>query len=167
MESGRNLGNINDIYIDPEKRKVSGLGISRGNFLQKKNEIITADEVVVWGEDVVLLKRTDVIRDPKDVSDFEKWMPLGNKLKGQSVVTVDGSRVGELDDIFIGPKGEVVGYQITNIKPEYENIEAGYGLPRNCIPADSITSMGTDVMIVDLKHVPRKEDVSVEEDVDR
>jgi uncharacterized protein YrrD len=143
VTNGEIIGEVVDVLVDPEQRYVAALVTSKGNLFRRETQMLARDDITVIGKHVILSTRPDVVRNSEDFSTSEKWVAVSDHLRGNDVVTNDGTRVGRLQDIIIDAQGQIVGYSLSNVSV------SGPIADTKQIPASSVMSFGKDVVIVD------------------
>ncbi len=66
--TGQIIADIADVLIDPNIAQVAALVTSKGNLFDRQIEAIPSHEVQVWGEDAILVGRTDVISKVEELA---------------------------------------------------------------------------------------------------
>jgi uncharacterized protein YrrD len=145
MTNGVSIGKVVDILIDPGTTQVAALVTSRGGLLARGVgiEAIPAQEVQVWGQDAVLVNRPDVITGEDQLPDRQHWLSVVDQIKGRDVVSIDGTRIGQLNDIVLNTQGQLVAYDLAHV------LVTGPVAQSKRIPAEATRSFGRDVLIVD------------------
>jgi uncharacterized protein YrrD len=143
VTNGEIIGEVVDVLVDPQERRIAALVTSRGNLFRRETQMLANEDITVIGKHVILSNRPDVVRNSEDVAGRDHWVGVSDHLRGNDVVTSDGTRIGRLQDIIVDPHGQIVGYALSNITVE------GPIADNKQIPADSIQSFGKDVVIVD------------------
>lgn len=143
---GEKLGEVSNILIDPDTLRVSALVISQGNIFNREDLIFPADDVQVWGKDVILIKQSGAGRREEEFPGREKWLNVSDDIKGRYVVSMDGTRIGQVNDVVIGPDGRILGYDLSQVFVEGPLAES------KRIPVDATHSLGKDVLIVNAYH---------------
>jgi sporulation protein YlmC with PRC-barrel domain len=95
LVEGRVLGNVNNVYLDPETLRLTGLLISTGVLLSGQSQWIPMAKVHKIGEDIFFVNyATDAGADA----------PQGRSLTellGKPVVTRDGTKLGQVTDLAV------------------------------------------------------------------
>lgn len=149
INDGQRLGNISEVMIDPDGLRIAALVTSRGGLLNREDVAVPASAVQVWGKDVVLVSehgQTFSTDDPK----YGGWIKLSDQIKGRYVVSTDGTRVGQVDDLLIDSDGRLAGYDLSQVFLEDSPLA-----DHKRIPAEATSSFGKDVLIVDMDKVRR------------
>ncbi len=145
VTNGQIVAKAEDILIDPTTRQVAAVITSKGSLLKREPgvEVIPGDEVQVWGQDVILVKRPEVIVKKEELPGHEKWLTVSDQIKGHDVVGTDGTRIGQLNDIIIDAAGQLVGYSLARVFIE------GPVAQSKRIAARATRALGGDVLIVE------------------
>jgi uncharacterized protein YrrD len=147
ITNGEIIAKVIDVLIDPDTHRVAALVTSKGSLLKRKTEAIPGDAVQVWGQDVILVTGSDLITTADDLPNNEKWLSVSDQLKGHEVVSTDGTRLGELNDVVIDAEGRLVSYALGRVFAE----EHVAGLHQ--IAVEATQSIGQDVLIVDMARI--------------
>lgn len=100
LKEGSILGNITNIYLDTENKKISAFEF-RKNFWSEKY-FVRVDNVSYIGKEIIFIKEKDSV---EPISNFDKSSHRNLKdLRGTRVTTMAGNLLGELEDIDINPK---------------------------------------------------------------
>lgn len=156
MKEGRKVGVFEDLLITPGEFRTAALITSRGMLLNRKMEGVSAEDVRVWGHDVILVDNPGVVRPREELRGLENTVLASNVLKGHSVVSVDGKRIGVVDDFYINDRGNVDGVRLSQVFAD------GPISRMKMIPITAIRSLGPDVIIVEMDRVIYAENESSE-----
>jgi uncharacterized protein YrrD len=55
IQDGRKIGSVSDIAVNRDNLQVAAVVTSKGNIFNREVEAILAEEIRVWGEDVLLV----------------------------------------------------------------------------------------------------------------
>lgn len=142
IQNGRKIGSVSDVLIDADKLEVAGLVLSKGTLFDRETVMIPADQVQVWGQDVILVRQHDVTREQAGIPEGKRWLHADENLRGRYVVSVDGKRIGQINDISISTTGKLLAYQLSQVYIE------GPLQDSKRINVGSTHSLGEDVLIV-------------------
>lgn len=142
MDTGEKLGVVDEVLFHPEKLKVAGLAISKGGLFDRETDVFPADSVRVWGIDVILVDPAPFLSGPTQ-GDLSQWIKLSDQLQGRYVVSTDGIRIGQVNDLIIDQRGHVVAYDLAQVFIDGPLAES------KRIPVLATSSLGRDVLIVD------------------
>jgi len=140
IDAGEKLGQVDDILIDVANMQVAAIVTSLGSLMNKERRILSAADVTTWGRDAVLVKDRSALRVETDVADRDKWASTSNRLKGLSIVTTSGNRLGKVDDLVVDAGGRIVAYRVS---------EGTFGTRHRDIDAATTKSIGADAVIVE------------------
>jgi uncharacterized protein YrrD len=101
LAEGRIIGAIQKVYLNPAKKKISGMVIREAGFGGQESWI-NVNDIEMVGEDVVFIGRAGVCK-AKD--------PVGSSMKdlmGMQVTSKDGKILGSLVDLEIDDEWKVV-----------------------------------------------------------
>lgn len=146
IHNGEKIGQISDVLFNPNTLRVAALMISQGGLLNRDEEAFPADNVQVWGKDVVLVNRSNQMGVDR-VTGVDQFVKLSDQLRGRYVVSTDGERVGQIEDVLLGDRGQLVGYELSQVFVQGPLVES------KRIPVDATSSLGKDVLIVDLSKI--------------
>jgi len=149
VSDGQIIAKVTDVLIDLEARQVAVLIVSKsGLFKRGATEAIPGKEVQVWGQDVILVSRPDVVISEDQLFGREKWLSVPAQIKGRTVVGTDGTRIGELQDLVIDAQGQVIAYELARV------FVGGPVAESKRIAIELTSSLGPDVLIVDANFPP-------------
>jgi uncharacterized protein YrrD len=152
VTNGQNIASVVDFMISPEKLVLTALVTSKGGLLSRKIEAIRSADVQVWGMHAVLVKDHDVVQKEDELYDRDEWMSISEDLKSREIVTVDGTRLGTIKDILIDRQGKMLAYELSKVPKD------SYAFEGKLIPVEATQSLGTHVLVVDLKKPLEKEE---------
>jgi sporulation protein YlmC with PRC-barrel domain len=107
LAEGRILGAVQAVYLNPAKRRLSGI-LLRERGLGAQESWVDIGDIPTLGEHVLFVKGA---RDCKAKS------PVGRSLKdflGMQVATTDGKILGSLVDFAVDPKWRIVGVRLSD-----------------------------------------------------
>jgi len=145
LAEGQKLGQVDDILIDREHMRVSGVAVSKGGILDRERKIIPAGSITTWGKDALLVQDSSVLQTGAEHPERENWITPVSRLKGMSIVSTSGNRLGQIDDLLVDQEGRIAAYRVS---------EGRFGRGRE-IPSRGTKSIGVDAVIME----------TVEEDV--
>ena len=103
----------------------------------------------------IIAKVVDVLIDPnvvqvaalvtskvEELAGSGRWLNVSDQVKGHEVVSSLGTRIGELDDVVVNAKGQLVAYVLGQVFIEGPVAES------KRLPADTTQSFGQDVLTV-------------------
>jgi uncharacterized protein YrrD len=149
VTNGQAIGKVVDIMLDPAVPRVAALVTSKGGLLKFEREVeaIPGEEVQVWGQDVILVSRPDVIARLEELPGSDKWLHVSEHIKGRDVISSDGRRIGELNDVVLDREGRIIAYDLARV------LIQGPVAQTKRIAARATRSLGQDVLIVDAQEM--------------
>ncbi len=158
VTNGQIIAKVEDVMLDPGALRVAALvtsesGLGRMLKFDRKTEAIPGSEVQVWGQDVVLVSRPDVITNIEELPGSDQWVSVSEKIKGRDVISADGTRIGQLNDVVIDLQGQLVGYDLGRVFVQ------GPPAQSKRIGVEATRSLGQDVLIVDMAEIIEAEPV--------
>jgi uncharacterized protein YrrD len=138
LAEGVRVGEIKDIVFDPDRRTIAALVVSEATW-RRDAEIVPIDRVRSFGRDAVTIHNLGGLVKSRSDADLTKLLLSGVKLDGLLVMTEGGNYLGILEEIVIGPHGDMLAYEIS--AGFAEDLSRG----RCLIPADEAVTVGTDV----------------------
>lgn len=149
INDGKNLGTLDDVLIDPDSMEITALVTSQGWLPWHDLKAIPANNVRVWGEDTILVESADRIKKGKELPGTKAWLSISDDIIGRDVISLEGDKVGEINEVLMDPKGELVGFQLSQIGYALDSVlSEGPGPKPDWIPSEAVHSMGQDVLVV-------------------
>ena len=145
VSTGQKLGTVEDLLIDPPAMRVAALLLSKGSLINRDVVAVPVDDVEAWGQNAIMVNGPESALRREELADHEKWVSATDDIRGRPIITVDGTRVGQVDDLIIDRDGNVTLYEIG---------EGGMALAsrdkaKKVFPANTTQAIGQDVIIVD------------------
>ncbi len=114
LTEGRMLGRAKDVYVDDQVTQLAGLYLGSEGMLRRRAQVISSEDVVLFGIDVVLVKDSDVIAQDKDLAGVKDWLRLKD-LQGYEVHTSGGTKLATVGDIILDESGAIVGLDLSRV----------------------------------------------------
>jgi uncharacterized protein YrrD len=144
IDTGEKIGNVDDVYVDRQALRVSGLVVAKGGIFNREMMIVPAESIEKWGKDTILVNNPGAMRPAEEVSGRENWLSANEKLTGLTIISAGGDRIGQLEDLLIDDTGKITAYRVSEgMGP------AAFGTMRE-IPAHMTRALGKDVAIVEM-----------------
>lgn len=147
IRNGEKLGDISKVLFDPQSLQVVALISQQGSLLNRQELAYPAADVVIWGQDAILTKNKEPL-STDEKGKLEQYVDLSEQLEGRYVVSMDGVRVGQVNDVIIDQTGRIAYYDLSQVF-----IKGPVGQSKR-IPAEATSSLGEDVLIVDRSKFP-------------
>jgi uncharacterized protein YrrD len=141
--NGQIIGKVEDVLIDPKKRQVAAIVAFKGNLLDSTVKAIPREDVQVWGEDVILTDKPNVICKLDKLTGIDEWESASDKINGKDVLETQGQKIGVLNDVVIDSNAQVIGYDLSEVFLE------GAVADSKRIHVDTTEVFGPDALIVD------------------
>jgi uncharacterized protein YrrD len=138
LAEGLRVGEVRDVVFDPDHRTIAALVVSEATWRQDA-ELIPLEHVRSFGRDAVTMQSLAGLVKARGQPQLQKLLTSGVKLDGLLVMTEGGNYLGILDEILVGPKGEMIAYEIS--VGFAEDVNHGKCL----LPADEAVTVGHDV----------------------
>jgi uncharacterized protein YrrD len=147
IRSGEKLGDVSKVLFDPQSLRIAALISQHGSLLNRQELAFPAEDVVIWGKDAILTKNREPL-STDETSQLEAYIDLSEQLEGRYVVSTDGVRVGQINDVIIDESGRIASYALSQVF-----IKGPVGQSKR-IPVEATSSLGEDVLIVDRAKFP-------------
>jgi uncharacterized protein YrrD len=142
IQDGEKIGSVSDIIIDADKLEVAALVLSKGTLWSREVQMVPAQEVQVWGRDVILVRRHKVVNQQISHPEGQRWLYADEHIRGRYVVSVNGKRIGQISDVTISQAGKLLSYQLSQVFIDGPLSES------KTIDVNATHSLGEDVLIV-------------------
>ncbi len=146
---GKIIAKVKDLLIDPTTRTVSAILYEEGNILSRQTRLVPAGAIQVWGIDVILIASAEAVVPKEQLACHEQCLSVSDQLKGRSIVSQDGTRIGELNDVVIDSNGVIVGYDLGKVYIE------GPIAKSKRIGVEATHALGADVLVIDRALLPQ------------
>lgn len=141
--NGRIIGQVEDLLIDMKDLKIAAAVTSKGSIFGSKIEAIQRKDILVWGEEVILVRDPEVIYAQDNIDGFEEWASAADQIKGKDVLNTDGEKIAELNDVVVDSIGHIVGYDLSKVFIEGPVKES------KRIHVNATQAFGADALIID------------------
>lgn len=113
MQSGRKIGQVQDLYLDKALNKLAGLYVGSDGLLNPTPRWISAFDVAVVSQDTVLVNGNCIVtHDLDDVA--HPWLRRDD-LQGRAVDTLGGTKIGRIGDVILDDEGAIVGFSLDRV----------------------------------------------------
>ncbi len=146
LSDGKKLGEIKDILLDGEVKRVAAVFLGKEGVFTRKTLIVLQDQVRVMGEDAWLTAGSSEVQDLKQLGGGEAFV-LANDLRGRELQTARETKIGTVGDVEIDEHGYVTGFSLGKVHIQ------GPVAKRGMVPRGTVSSLGDgeSPMIVDLE----------------
>ncbi|HEV7216833.1 MAG TPA: PRC-barrel domain-containing protein, partial [Chloroflexota bacterium] len=151
LDSAAKLGQLDELILDPEGRRVAGLVVSQGQSLlgDRHERLLPASTVHAIGPDALTVHGSGAESlDERRLA----GLPRLSGMTGRKVVTHNGRMLGVIGDVLIGPEdGGIIGYALDAQGPG-GRLEELFGANRrdtggDYIRAESDLRVGQDLIV--------------------
>jgi sporulation protein YlmC with PRC-barrel domain len=141
MAEGKQVGKVDDLVVDPERKAVRWLRLHRGGLLGGERLWVSVDAVHGLGEDALTINAEADVLAPADAPEVDVLIKAKRPVIGNEVITENGERLGEVRDYEFAPDTFV----LTSLSvPQGMNLTG----PSLSIPADRVLTIGEDMIVV-------------------
>jgi sporulation protein YlmC with PRC-barrel domain len=116
ISDGRHIGKVKDIYLDRNLYWMTGLHLGREGIIRRKDNLISREQVVVFGVDAILVRDSEAVTDSKAV-DIADWLRLAD-LEGRGIDTPGGTKLAVLGDVILDTEGRITGFSLAKVTVE-------------------------------------------------
>ncbi len=150
ISDGVHLGDIKDLYLDFEARRVVALYLGREGLLSRKTLAVRREAIQVLGQDAWLAADGTEVADLREMDDSSTFLLAGD-IRGREIETDGGTRVGTVGDVILDAEGSVEGFSLGKTHLQGKLADA------KRVAASAVTSLGDkqNPMIVDLEAAER------------
>ena len=141
MAEGKQVGKVDDLVVDPERKAVSWLRLHSGGILGGERLWVSVQAVHGMGEDAVTINAEADARPPADAPEALALVKAKRGIIGNKVITENGERLGEVRDYEFDPATFAL---ISLSVPPGMNV-VGETLT---IPGDKVLTIGEDMIVV-------------------
>lgn len=100
FDEAMSVGAIRDPIIDPANGKLFGYFIGHG-FLNFKQAVLAADDIVGYDPDRIIVQRADVTRQPEEEPKIRQILNKKILVYGAKVLTESGKLLGRANDLLL------------------------------------------------------------------
>jgi sporulation protein YlmC with PRC-barrel domain len=141
MAEGKQIGKIDDLVIDPERKAVSWLRLHSGGMLGGERLWVSTEAVHGVGEDAVTINAAADARAPADAPDALALVKAKRGVIGSKVITENGEHLGVVRDYEFNPDT----FALTSLSvPPGMNVVGEILM----IPGDKVLTIGEDMIVV-------------------
>lgn len=150
VTDGKNLGEVKDVYFDPQVTKVVAAHLGKSGLINRKSLMVELSHVKLFGLDAWLVDASDIVIAKDDVQGAESYV-IGDALRGRDIQTDGGTKIGTVGDILVDTQNNIVGFTLSKVQVQGPLAEA------KAIARAAIANFGSDnsPMIVVLEQAER------------
>lgn len=135
IADGRKLGEIRDLYLDPDMRRVVAVFLGKEGLINQKALVIPRSAIQVYGVDVWLVSGADKIIKQDDVLEWSTFTPV-SELRGREIQTDGGTKLAMIDDVILDDEANVLGFALGKVYAQGPLAE------RKMIAREAVTDLG-------------------------
>jgi uncharacterized protein YrrD len=136
ITDGKKLGELKDIYLDQDMRKMAAVFLGKEGLVNRKTLVLARSAVQLFGVDAWLVSGSDTVTEQEDLPESGTFT-LVDDLRGREVESEGGTKVGVIEDVIFNDQGGVVGFALGKVYMQGPISE------RKSISRDAITNLGT------------------------
>jgi sporulation protein YlmC with PRC-barrel domain len=135
MTNGKIIGQIKDLYLDPDLNQVVAVFLGKEGVLRRHAHAIGREAIQVYGEDVWLVAGPDSVVNRKALPDSVHFVLL-SELRGREVQTEGGTTIGTVEDVILDAQANITGFALGKVRMKGPLSE------RKTIARAAVTGMG-------------------------
>jgi len=109
LSDGKKLGEIEDLYLDPDLREVVGLYLGSEGLIKRKDKFLPRAAVQLTGIDAWLVSDSASLTTTDKVPEIST-LTLVENLRGREVQTTGGTKLGVIDEVLLDANLLVLGF---------------------------------------------------------
>jgi uncharacterized protein YrrD len=153
MMEGKQVGKVDDLVVDPERKAVRWLRLHRGGMLGGERLWVSVAAVHGFGEDALIVNAEADLLVPDAAPEAAALVKAKHQVIGAEVMSDTGERLGEVRDYEFAPDSFV----LTSLSvPDGMNVVG----PSLTITADRIITIGEDMIVVAAASTGRPEEAT-------
>jgi sporulation protein YlmC with PRC-barrel domain len=113
VTNGRRVGEIKDLYLDPQTHQVAAVLIAREGLINRKVTLVYRSAIQVYGEDAWLLNTADDVTETLEEAPAD-WLQV-SELRGREVSTDGGTKLGSVGDVVLDDNGSLAALTLGRV----------------------------------------------------
>ncbi len=138
LAEGLRVGQVRDLVFDPDDRTIAALVVSEASW-HRDAELVPIDKVRSFGRDAITIFDLSGLIEARSNRELHELFNADIKLDGLLAMTEGGNYLGVIEEILVGPRGEMLAYEISS--GFTEDVQRGKYL----LPANEALTVGRDV----------------------
>jgi len=114
ISDGQVIGEVKDVCLTTDQTAIAGVFLGKKGLIKRKQRLIPASDVVLFGIDIVLVDSPEAVTDKKAHPEAKDWTLL-NKAIGRNVKTTGGTQIGRVADVVFDEVGDVTALALSKI----------------------------------------------------
>lgn len=135
ITDGAKLGEVKDLYLDADMRRVAAVFVGKEGFLRRQAYALPRSAVQVYGIDAWLIAGSDTVLPLEEIPDWQSYV-LIHDLRGREIVTEGDTKIGVVEDVLLDEEARVIGFTLGRVFVQ------GPVAERKAIARDAISSLG-------------------------
>jgi uncharacterized protein YrrD len=111
---GRQVATVKDFYLDELLQFVAGVHLSKDDISDRDFSLVKRSGVKLFGMDAILIADSNYVINGEQVPEVEEWLRW-DRIKGWTVQTPDGARVGLIGDVMFDKKGRIIVFELSQV----------------------------------------------------
>lgn len=112
LAEGLRVGEVRDLVFDPDGHTVAALVVSEASW-RHDAELIPIEKIRSFGRDAVTISDLSGLIAARSRRELHQLFISGVKLDGLLAMTEGGNYLGIIEEILLGPHGEMLAYEIS------------------------------------------------------
>lgn len=141
VAEGKQVGKVDDLVVDPERKAVSWFRLHSGGMLGGERLWVSAEAVHGVGEDAITINTEADARGPADAPEAVALVKAKRGIIGSKVITENGASVGVVRDYEFDP----TTFALTSL-----SVPPGINITGDTltISGDQVLTIGEDMIVV-------------------
>ncbi len=114
LSDGKKLGEIEDLYLDPDLREVVGLYLGSEGLIKRKDKFLPRAAVQLTGMDAWLVADSGSVTTTDKIPEISTLTLIEN-LRGREVQTTGGTKLGIIDEVLLDADLLVLGFGLGKV----------------------------------------------------
>jgi sporulation protein YlmC with PRC-barrel domain len=148
IDKGILVGTLEDLLIDPNMLEIAAIITQKGDPLRNDFRAIPSDSVCVWGQDVILVEKTNVLCTKNELPDLANWLSFIDNIHDETIITTSSKRIGKVEDIVISTDGRITAYTFHPSDSQSRNANSYADHDVFSIPVLATHALGTEALMV-------------------
>lgn len=138
IATGEKIGEVDDVVVDGQDRRVAAFRVSSGGFLSRQHHYLPFGAIKTIGDDAVMIQTADALQQSYG-DRADGYFTLGTLTKLR-VVTQSGTYIGDIASARFDPAtGQITDFEVGT---------GGIFRSNTIVGPDSVISIGSDIIVV-------------------
>jgi len=138
LAEGLRVGQVKDLVFDPDGRTIAALIVSEATW-RRDAELVPIEKVRSFGRDAITIYDLSGLIEARSNRELYELFTADVKIDGLLAMTEGGNYLGIIEEVMLGPHGEMLAYEIST--GFAEDVHRGKCL----LPANEALTVGRDV----------------------